>query len=155
MSKSKHTEAQMIAALKQVEAGRKAEDVAREWGVSKHTIYAWKAKYGGMDVTEPWEVVTDLPSPVFHGDIVAGTLQALVVHLNEPIPYAGSSYADFLVIPRHLGNAFRSESGNVFCNLVSMTEAEASKGLPANPSKARGNLMLMGDVAWRSHGSGW
>ena len=47
MSKSRHTEAQMIAALKQVEAGRKAEDVAREVGVSKHTIYAWKAKYGG------------------------------------------------------------------------------------------------------------
>jgi putative transposase len=33
MSKSKHTEAQMIAALKQVEAGRKVEDVARECGV--------------------------------------------------------------------------------------------------------------------------
>ncbi len=40
MSKSKHTEAQMIAALKQVEAGRKVEDVARECGVSKHTLYA-------------------------------------------------------------------------------------------------------------------
>ena len=44
MSKSNHTEAQMIGALKQLEAGRKAEDVAREVGVSKHTIYAWKAK---------------------------------------------------------------------------------------------------------------
>ena len=44
MSKSKHTEAQMIGALKQLEAGRKAEDVAREVGVSKHTIYAWKAQ---------------------------------------------------------------------------------------------------------------
>ena len=52
MSKSRHTEAQMIGALKQVEAGRKAEDVAREVGVSKHTLYAWKAKYGGMDVSE-------------------------------------------------------------------------------------------------------
>ena len=46
MSRSNHTEAQMIGALKQLEAGRKAEDVAREVGVSKHTIYAWKAKYG-------------------------------------------------------------------------------------------------------------
>jgi transposase len=55
MSKSRHTEAQIIAALKQVEAGRKAEDVAREQGVSKHTIYAWKAKYGGMDVSEAQE----------------------------------------------------------------------------------------------------
>ena len=45
----------MIGALKQLEAGRKAEDVAREVGVSKHTIYAWKAKYGGMDVSEAQE----------------------------------------------------------------------------------------------------
>ena len=55
MSRTKHTEAQMIAALKQMEAGRKAEDVAREVGVSKHTLYAWKAKYGGMDVSEAQE----------------------------------------------------------------------------------------------------
>ncbi len=56
MSRSKHTEAAIIAALKQVEAGRKVEDVAREQGVSKHTVYAWKAKYGGMDVSEAEEV---------------------------------------------------------------------------------------------------
>jgi len=56
MSKSNHTEAQMIGALKQVEAGRKVEAVAREVGVSKHTIYAWKAKYGGMDVSQAQEV---------------------------------------------------------------------------------------------------
>jgi len=40
------------AALKQVEEGRTADDVARECGVSKHTIYAWKAKFGGMDASE-------------------------------------------------------------------------------------------------------
>src|ERR1035437_5056911 len=56
MSRARHTEAEIIAVLKQVEAGRKAEDVAREAGVSKHTIYAWKAKYGGMDVSEAQEV---------------------------------------------------------------------------------------------------
>jgi len=56
MSKSKHSEAQMIGALKQVEAGRAVEDLAREYGVSKHTIYAWKAKYGGMEVSEAQEV---------------------------------------------------------------------------------------------------
>ena len=52
MSQSRHTEAQIIAALKQVEAGRATEDVAREVGVSKHTIYVWKAKYGGLEVNE-------------------------------------------------------------------------------------------------------
>jgi putative transposase len=41
----------MIAALKQVEAGRKAEDVARKIGIRKHTLYEWKAKYGGMDAS--------------------------------------------------------------------------------------------------------
>jgi putative transposase len=55
MSRGKHTEAQMIGALRQVDAGRKAEDVAREVGVSKHTLYAWKAKYGGMNVSEMQE----------------------------------------------------------------------------------------------------
>ena len=48
-------EAQMIAALEQVEAGRAVEDVAREVGVSKRTIYDWKAKYGGMDVSQAHE----------------------------------------------------------------------------------------------------
>ena len=52
MSRGKHSEAEMIATLKQVEAGRKVEDVAREVGVSKHTIYGWKAKYGGLEVNE-------------------------------------------------------------------------------------------------------
>ena len=47
MSKSNHTEAQMIGAWEQLEAGRKAEDAVRESGVSKHTIYACKAKYRG------------------------------------------------------------------------------------------------------------
>jgi putative transposase len=52
MSRGKHSEAEMIAALKQVEAGRKVEDVARKVGVSKHTLYGWKAKYGGLEVSE-------------------------------------------------------------------------------------------------------
>jgi putative transposase len=46
----------MNEALKQVEAGRRVEDVAREYGVSKHTLYGWKAKYGGMEVSEAQEV---------------------------------------------------------------------------------------------------
>ena len=64
MSRSNHTEAQMIGALKQLEAGRKAEDVAREIGVSKHTIYAWKAKYGGMDVSQAQEAKPLLTAPL-------------------------------------------------------------------------------------------
>jgi putative transposase len=56
MSRARHTEAEIITVLKQVEAGRKAEEVAREAGVSKHTIYAWNGKYGEMDVSEAQEV---------------------------------------------------------------------------------------------------
>lgn len=52
MSKGKHSEAEMIGALKQMEEGRTAADLGRELGVSKHTPYAWKAKYGGLDVNE-------------------------------------------------------------------------------------------------------
>ena len=55
MPKSKHSEAAIIAALQQLDAGRKAAEVAREVGVSAYTIYAWKAKYGGMDVSEAQE----------------------------------------------------------------------------------------------------
>ena len=55
MSRSRHTEAQMIAALKQMEAGRAAAEVAREVGVATPTLYQWKAKYGGMDVSQAQE----------------------------------------------------------------------------------------------------
>ena len=52
MKKKRFTEEQMIDAIKQVDAGRTAVEVSRELGVSKHTIYGWKAKYGGMNVNE-------------------------------------------------------------------------------------------------------
>ena len=56
MSRSNHSEAQIIEALKQMEAGRSAADVGRQYGVSKHTICAWKAKYGGLEVSEAQEL---------------------------------------------------------------------------------------------------
>jgi putative transposase len=52
MKKSRHSEEKIIAAVKQVEAGRKAGEVAREMGVSEATIYTWKSKYGGMQVSD-------------------------------------------------------------------------------------------------------
>lgn len=48
MSRRKHSKAEVTAALKQVEAGRKVEDVAGDIGVTKHKIYDWKNKYGGL-----------------------------------------------------------------------------------------------------------
>lgn len=43
---------QIIRALKEVDAGAKPADVARRLGVSEATFYRWKAKYGGMDVSD-------------------------------------------------------------------------------------------------------
>jgi putative transposase len=52
MSKRKFTEAEIIAAIHQVDGGRTGIEVGREVGVSKHTIYAWKAKSGGLSVND-------------------------------------------------------------------------------------------------------
>jgi len=52
MKKSRHSEEKIIAAVKQVEGGRKAGEVAREMGVSEATMYTWKSKYGGMQVND-------------------------------------------------------------------------------------------------------
>jgi putative transposase len=52
MKKSRHSEEQIIGVLKQMEAGRKVGELAREVGVSEATLYTWKSKYGGMEVNE-------------------------------------------------------------------------------------------------------
>lgn len=49
MKKSRFTESQIVAAIKQHESGRKAEDICREYGISKNTFYLWRKKYSGMD----------------------------------------------------------------------------------------------------------
>ena len=52
MRKSKWTEAQIVAMLREHEQGRKVADLCREHGVSQPTFYQWKAKYGGLEVSE-------------------------------------------------------------------------------------------------------
>ena len=52
MKRSKFSEEQIVAILREQEAGSKTADVCRKHGVSSATFYAWKAKYGGMDVSE-------------------------------------------------------------------------------------------------------
>ena len=52
MKKSRFSEEQIIGALKQLEAGRKVPELARELGVSEATLYTWKSKYGGLEVNE-------------------------------------------------------------------------------------------------------
>ena len=52
MKKTRYTEEQMIGAVKQLEAGRSAKEVARELRVADQTLYNWRAKYAGMEVSE-------------------------------------------------------------------------------------------------------
>jgi len=52
MKKTRYSEEQVIGVLKQMEAGRKVSDLARELGVSESTLYVWKSKFGGLEVSE-------------------------------------------------------------------------------------------------------
>jgi putative transposase len=52
MKKTRFTEEQIAAILKQSEAGMKTGDVCRQSGISEATFYNWKAKYGGMAVPD-------------------------------------------------------------------------------------------------------
>lgn len=52
MKKSRFTEERIIAILKQADAGVKVSELARKNGVSEATLYNWKARYGGLDVSQ-------------------------------------------------------------------------------------------------------
>jgi putative transposase len=52
MKRTRFTEEQIIGVLKEVEAGAKTADLARRHGVAEATIYNWKARYGGLEVSD-------------------------------------------------------------------------------------------------------
>ena len=52
MKRSKFTEEQVIGILREQEAGAKTADLCRRHGISSATFYAWKAKFGGMEVSD-------------------------------------------------------------------------------------------------------
>jgi putative transposase len=52
MRKSRFTEAQIIGILKELKAGKKAATICRERGISETTLYHWRGKYGGLEVSD-------------------------------------------------------------------------------------------------------
>lgn len=52
MRKSKYSEHQIIAALKQAENGVAVKDICRELGISSGTFYQWRSKYGGLEASD-------------------------------------------------------------------------------------------------------
>ena len=52
MKGTRHSEEQIIAILKQGEAGLTTTELCRQHGITEQTYYRWKAKYGGMDSSE-------------------------------------------------------------------------------------------------------
>ncbi len=52
MKRSRFSEEQIIAVLKEQEAGMATADVCRRHGISPATFYKWKAKYGGLEVSD-------------------------------------------------------------------------------------------------------
>ena len=52
MKKSKYTETQIIAMLREHESGKRVADLCREHGISQATFFNWKSKYAGLEVNE-------------------------------------------------------------------------------------------------------
>ena len=52
MKKSKHSDSEKVKAVKSLDGGVSADVICREFGISRSTLYQWRSKYGGMEVSQ-------------------------------------------------------------------------------------------------------
>jgi putative transposase len=52
MKRQRHSEEQILAVLKEAQAGAKVDDVCRRHGISQPTYYKWKQRFGGLEVSD-------------------------------------------------------------------------------------------------------
>ena len=52
MKKSKHSDNEKVKVIKSLEEGMSADILCREYGISRSTLYQWRSKYGGMEVSQ-------------------------------------------------------------------------------------------------------
>jgi len=52
MKKRRYAEEQIIGMLKEAEAGKKPDEISREYGISTGTFYHWRRKFGGLEVSD-------------------------------------------------------------------------------------------------------
>ena len=85
MKKSRFTDSQIIAVLKQAEAGTPVPELCREHGISSATFYKWRSKFGGMSVpdakrlkeleTENTRLKKLLAEQLFENDVIKDVLR--------------------------------------------------------------------------------
>ena len=78
MPRKAHTEEQIVAVLRQVEAGARVDEVCRKVGISQATYYLWKRKYTGVGVSELREEVGRLKRLVADLSLDRQILQEIV-----------------------------------------------------------------------------
>ena len=67
MKRKRYTEEQIISILKEHEAGRSMVDLSRDHGIAQNTLYRWKSKFGGMEVSDAKKLrELEAKKPTFH-----------------------------------------------------------------------------------------